>query len=278
MPSNPLISIIIPCYNDALYIEQCVYSALNQTYRNKEVIIIDDGSNKETKAILKKLEPKITKLITQENQGQSVGRNKGIREANGEYILILDSDDYFEPSFCEKAIEVFFDKSDVKIVTCYCNLLFEDSSSSVFKPSGGYIDNFLYYNDALGTSMFKKEDWKCCEAYDESMRQGYEDWEFFIRLLKKGGKAEVIQEVLYNYRKRSNTTSSIAKKNKYEVLKYIYTKHQDLYIDHFEIFISHLLSRIEREETEKIKNINRIEFKIGKIILKPFRWIKSILK
>jgi glycosyltransferase involved in cell wall biosynthesis len=67
---NILVSIVIPCYNDAQYIEQAVNSALDQTYPNIEVIVVDDGSDIETKAVLKKLECKITKLITQENQGQ----------------------------------------------------------------------------------------------------------------------------------------------------------------------------------------------------------------
>ena len=75
MYSNSLISIIIPCYNDAQYIEQSVQSALDQTYPYKEIIVVDDGSNVETKAVLKQLEPKITHLITQENQGQSTARS-----------------------------------------------------------------------------------------------------------------------------------------------------------------------------------------------------------
>ena len=106
MIDKPLISIIIPCYNDAKYIEQSVNSALNQTYSNKEVIVVDDGSNVETKQILKKLEPKLIKLITQENKGQSTARNVGINAAKGEYILTLDSDDYFEPTFLEKLFPV----------------------------------------------------------------------------------------------------------------------------------------------------------------------------
>ncbi len=101
MNSNLLVSIIIPCYNDEQYIEQCVNSALNQTYSNIEVIVVDDGSNRKTKTVLKKLEPNITTLITQNNQGQSTARNVGIRYAKGNYILVLDSDDYFEPTFCE---------------------------------------------------------------------------------------------------------------------------------------------------------------------------------
>jgi len=273
----PLISIIIPCYNDAQYIEQAVNSALNQSYPNKEVIVVDDGSNNETKAILKKIEPKITKLITQENKGQSTARNLGIREAKGLYILILDSDDYFEPTFCEKAIVLFQQNETVKIVTCQANLIFDNAKSYVFTPGGGTIANFLLINGALGTSMFKKTDWETCGGYDESMRQGFEDWEFFIRLLKNDGIVEVIQEPLYNYRKRKDSTTSAANKKKHELLNYIYTKHKDLYKAHFELFVNHLLGRIESEELEKIKNTQRLEFKIGKRVLHPFRWIKKIL-
>lgn len=275
--NKPLISIIIPCYNDAQYIEQAVNSALNQTYTNKEVIVVDDGSNAETKAVLKKIAPQITKLITQENQGQSTARNVGIKEAKGEYILLLDSDDFFEPTFCEKATAFFLNNTEVKLVTCQANLLFKDGSVHVYTPMGGSISNFIITNSALATSLFKKDDWAICGGYDESMRSGFEDWEFFIRLLKRGGVAEVIQEPLYNYRKGHLSTTIKANKIKYDLLQYIYIQHQDLYKENYELFITHLLSRIEREEKEKLKNLNRLEFKIGFTILKPFRFIKRKL-
>ena len=126
--------------------------------------------------------------------------------------------------------------------------------------------------------MFKKEDWKSIDGYDESMRNGFEDWEFFIRILKKGGIAEVIQEPLYNYRKRNNSTTSIANSIKYDLLFYVYTKHKELYINDYENFVRHLLSKTDREELEKIKNTKRLEYKIGVFLLKPLRSIKSMLK
>ncbi|WP_348823504.1 glycosyltransferase [Flavobacterium aestuarii] len=276
MNQNSLVSIIIPCYNDWQYVEQAVDSALNQTYPYKEVIVIDDGSDSKTKSVLKKIESKITKLITQENQGQSTARNIGIREAKGDYILLLDSDDFFEPSFCVKAISLFLNDDEVKIVSCFANLLFDDGSSVVYKPQGGMILDFLYTNNALGTSLFKKADWQNSGGYDVTMRKGYEDWEFFIRLLKKGGHVKVVKEPLYNYRKRNNSTTAIANNKKYELLQYIYLKHQDLYKENFELFVKSLLNRIEREEKEKIKNTLRLEFQIGKAILKPVRFLKSL--
>ncbi|MFH6769647.1 glycosyltransferase [Gaetbulibacter aquiaggeris] len=275
---SSLISVVIPCFNDGQFVEQAVYSALNQTYPNIEVIVVDDGSNSETKQVLKILELKITRLITQENQGQSKARNIGIKEAKGEYILVLDSDDFSEPTFCEKAMHILTSDMDTKIVSCYANLILENGITTRFEPQGGSIKDFLFFNQSLGTSMFKKEDWAFCGGYDETMRNGFEDWEFFIRLLKNGGTAKVIKEPLYNYRKRLSSTTSIANKNKYELLNYILLKHKELYINNYELTIMHLLNKAEREEKEKIKNNERLEFKIGRTILIPIRWVKSLLK
>jgi glycosyltransferase involved in cell wall biosynthesis len=253
-------------------------SALNQTYPNIEVIIVDDGSDAQTKAVLKRLEHRITKLITQENQGQSTARNVGIREAKGEYIITLDSDDYFENTFCEKAIGIISRNRNIKLVTCHATLLYDDGSENVYTPKGGNIVDFLLTNCALGNAIFKKSDWSKINGYDEKMRNGFEDWEFYIRLLNGLGNAFVITESLFNYRLRNDSTTSKANKIKYELLSYIYLKHRELYINHFDEFITHLLYIIEKEEIEKIKNTQRLEFKIGKNILLPFRWIKSVFR
>lgn len=276
--AKPFLSIVIACYNDAQYIDQAVSSAVNQTYSNKEVIVVDDGSNIETKTVLAKLKGNITKLITQENQGQSKARNAGILEAKGDFILTLDSDDYFEPTFCEKAIKIILNNKNIKLVTCQANLIYEDGSNDIFIPNGGSVVNFLRANEALSSALFKKGDWEVCGGYDESMRSGFEDWDFFLTLLKSGGESVVIQEPLYNYRKRNHSTTSKANKIKYELLEYIYNKHRELYINHFDLLISYLLSKIQREEKEKIKNTERIDFKIGKAVLRPLRWIKAVLK
>ena len=282
MENTPLVSIIVPCYNDWQYIEQAVNSALNQTYSNIEVIVVDDGSDLRTKKVLKKLEPKIARLLTQENKGQSTARNNGIRESTGEYILTLDSDDYFEGTFCEKAIPIFLNNKEVKIVTCQATRWYESGEKNIFIPAGGTISNFIYANDALGTSMFKKEDWRQCKGYDEEMRNGFEDWEFFIRILKDGGFTQVIQEPLYNYRRRNNSTTSIANSKKYELLTYIYIKHKALYMNNFEGFVCHLLNKIAFEEKQHKKLLIQKDYRIGYLILYPARigkrFFKSIFK
>ncbi|PWA04040.1 glycosyltransferase [Flavobacterium psychrotolerans] len=273
------VSIIIACYNDAHYIEQSVNSALNQTYPNIEIIVVDDGSNAETKAVLKKIEPQITKLLTQENQGQSIARNNGIRFAKGDYILNLDSDDFFEPSFCEKAVKKFQEDDKIKIVTCHANRFNEKGTVDVFVPNGGDLNNFLFGNSSLGSCMFKMLDWEGTGGYEEKLPiLGFEDWEFYIQILKSGGYAYVINEILFNYRLREGSTTSRIRHERLDKFKLIIKKHRDLYVSNFDLLLEDLFNRIKREEFEKNKNTDRLEFRIGKAVLKPLRYIKSLFK
>jgi len=277
MNELPKISIIIPCYNDACYIQQSVQSALDQTYENKEIIVVDDGSNQKTKEVLKTLKPKITLLISQENRGTSAARNAGIKASSGTYILVLDSDDYFEPSFCEKAINVFEIQADIRNVTCYAQCFFNNTNLQVYKPQGGKGKDFLMKNSSIGNSLYLKKDFLEAGCYDEEMKKGFEDWEFFIRLHKNGGGTYVIPEVLFHYRKKKKSRTTYANENKYELLEYIYLKHADLYKENFELFTKDLLNKINIEELEKIKNTKRIDFRLGRTILRPIRFFKSLI-
>lgn len=103
---NSLISIIVPVYNTENYLEKCLLSLVNQTYKNIEIIIIDDGSPDNSMNIIQKfvLADNRAKVISQKNQGLSGARNTGINNANGDYIMFIDSDDWIEIDTCEKAI------------------------------------------------------------------------------------------------------------------------------------------------------------------------------
>ena len=103
----PKVSVIIPVYNSEKYISECLDSVLNQTFKDIEIICIDDGSTDKSFDILNRYnikEKRIT-LLTQKNLGQSVARNKALEIAKGEYIYFLDSDDYIEPNLIEECIK-----------------------------------------------------------------------------------------------------------------------------------------------------------------------------
>jgi glycosyltransferase involved in cell wall biosynthesis len=103
MIDNCLFSIIVPVYNGELYIAKCLTSILSQTFKNFEVLVVDDGSKDSTNDIIKGfvIKDKRIKLINQNNSGVSVARNTGIKKANGKYILFIDSDDYVLPTYLE---------------------------------------------------------------------------------------------------------------------------------------------------------------------------------
>jgi glycosyltransferase involved in cell wall biosynthesis len=273
---NEKITIIIPVYNSAQYIEKCINTVCNQTYSNIEIIVVDDGSNSDTKKKLKELSSKIDVLIHQENKGQSTARNVGIENAKGDFIIFVDSDDYVEVDFCEKLIQNY--KENTSVVTCYSNIIINGITTDVFTPIGGNIKKAIKNNIALGTSLFVKQELISIGGYDESMRKGFEDWEMLIRLLNFTEKeVYVVKESLYNYRKGIESTTIRANKIKYELLEYIYSKHKELYKEYFNDFIPFLLLRIKNEEQEKNKMFARLEYRIGLFILKPFRFVKRIL-
>lgn len=128
---NSLISVIIPVYNVEDYLEECIDSVLNQTYKKTEIILINDGSTDSSHIILERYSYYSNIIIlSQENSGQSVARNKGMKVAKGEYIYFLDSDDYISPKTFEDLIQTmkdnnldlirfaaqsFADKLDIKI-------------------------------------------------------------------------------------------------------------------------------------------------------------------
>jgi glycosyltransferase involved in cell wall biosynthesis len=272
------LSIIIPCFNDIKTIERAVESALNQTYGCKEVIVVDDGSNFETKKVLDSFKSSIDSLIVQENKGPAAARNVGIEKADGKYIMVLDADDYFEPDFAEKAIQVLNNNSNIKLVTCYGKWFESQKDYKIHKPHGGDISTFMYECGAFGSSLFYRKDWKNVNGYDEEMKMGFEDWEFYIRLLKSGGKTHVIPEILFHYRKTENSRNSLANKKKYKIWEYIYLKHRELYIQDYNNLIRRFTSLLQQQQDQNNIIKNKPDFRLGYYLLLPLRKFKHLLR
>lgn len=213
---NKKVSIIIPCYNQAEYLTESFESALQQTYKNIEIIIVNDGSSDNTKDIARELPYNI--LINQDNKGLSFARNEGIRCSTGDYILTLDADDKISPDFIEKTIG----KDD--IVSTWqqefglSNRLW---MNTFVNPT---YENFKQRNQINCCSLFKKEIWENINGYDENMMLGFEDWDFWLRATKSGYKVSVIPEPLFYYRKHGPSMVNNALKNQEYIKKYMIEK------------------------------------------------------
>lgn len=275
------VSVIISCYKQAHFLGEALLSIVDQTYKNWECIIVDDGSPDDTEKVAKgwcNYDSRI-RYIHQENGGLSSARNFGIQNASSDFILTLDADDKYEPTFIEKGLSVLNESQEIGVVSSWV-LRFKDSKEiSVIKPNGKTIEDFLFQNAANGTSLFRKTCWEAVGGYDEKMKTGYEDWDFYIRVCAYGWNVYIIPEILFFYRQHdfSMRLNAYANHDK-EIRKYLYLKHKDLYLSNYESMIIYFLNAIDLEKSNTIKARNKIDFKIGYFLLRPLRMLKSFFR
>lgn len=207
------VSIIVPVYNTAKYLSMCIESLINQTLKDIEIILINDGSTDESESIIKKYKDKRIKYISKKNEGIGKTRNLGIEIASGEYLAFIDSDDYIESNFCEvmynKAIK---DKCDIVI----CDY-FEDINNELKEIKfASFKDTNLKENPEiinlinLGpcNKIYKKDLFKNQKnRFVENLK--YEDAPFVCRLLLSAKKIGKIDECLAHYviHEKSETTT-----------------------------------------------------------------------
>lgn len=278
--NNPKVSIIVPCFNQAQYLPEALQSVLDQTYENWECIIVNDGSPDNTKEVAQEWVSKDARFIYlfKENGGLSSARNAGIAIAKGEFILSLDSDDKYHPTFLEKGVAILISNTTIGVVSSWGIRFIEDKQFGEFRPNGGSIKDFLFSNAAIGTSLFRKECWEKVEGYDEKMKFGYEDWEFYIRVCKLGWTVHIIKGILFYYRQHAISMRTIAlKSHDFEIKGYIFLKHKELYVANYEDFLIHFLQSVESQKKEVMHVKSKIDSRLGAAILKPFRIVKTFL-
>lgn len=240
------VSIIIPCYNYGIWLKEAIDSVLKSNYQDLEIIVVDDGSNDSTTMqIIKELEHskvEAIKVLRQENQGVSVARNNGIKASMGEYILMLDADDYIHPDYIQKAVDILDNNSNIGIV--YSDFKQIGEKDKIIRCEDWDSIKILYYGILLNTSFFRKKDWEKVGGYKAVMKDVFEDWEFWISLAEIGVRGYRIPEVLAYYRIHGPSRHSIGIKNQLTCIKQIIRLHKDYYIDNLEYVIYPLLIRL----------------------------------
>jgi glycosyltransferase involved in cell wall biosynthesis len=242
--SDPLISVIIPTYNRAAFIKRSVNSVVKQSYKNIEIIVVDDGSTDNTENLIKNVRDKRIKYIKHtENKGVSHARNTGIKIARGEYISFLDSDDEIYP----KKIETQYKKLHVLPNTyglIYCgHRIFINSTNE-------YVEDFLgqkYDNIkeillkrclfAVHAPLIRKMCFEKCGLFDESLVE-CEDWDMWIRL-SQHYKFTVIPDALVKFYIHEGQKSTHLK-NKIEARENILLKHKKLLEERKLVYSWHL--------------------------------------
>lgn len=239
---TPVVSVVVPCYNQARYLDEALMSVLQQTYQNWECIIVDDGSPDETAAIAKSWIEKDSrfKYFHQDNGGLCAARNTGIEVASGRYILPLDADDKISADYLELAVEILDVDGDIKVV--YSEAEYFGEKTGKWELGEYSLSNLAIRNVIFCSGIFRKVDWSGINGYDKNMRYGLEDWEFWISLLKNGGKVKKIDRVCFYYRvKQTSMVTELNGNRIFEMYDYLSVKHADFFVRHlgsFKILIS----------------------------------------
>lgn len=248
--NNPKVSVIIPIYNRADILPRTIKSVLNQTFKDFELIIVDDGSLDNTKEVVEEFQRKDPRIryIWQENSGAPARpKNTGIKNAKGKYIAFLDHDDEWLPQKLEKQIKLF-ENSKTNIGFVGCNTLVLDEEKEKFlKPRLMLKDlnsvfkellkgNFIFTSSSV---VVKKEILDKIGFFDENLKQA-DDWDMWLRIAKKYKFNFVPEFLIKYYVYKSGITVNMSFEKEVRELEYIFIKHRNELWKYPNIYSIHL--------------------------------------
>jgi len=239
--SPPIVSVIMPCFNQGQFIEEAVESVIAQTFTPVEIIIINDGSTDiETVRLLNHYQKPNVSVIHTANQGPSAARNVGIHQAKGQYILPVDADDRIAPTYLEKAVPILESQPEVGIVYAQAELFGAKTGSFDLPPY--QFPDILLGNMIFNSSLYRKADWEKAGGYNENMVLGWEDYDFWLSILELGKEVFCIPEVLFLIRVVENSRSQ-QMNQEYWIKSYaqIFKNHPQLYADHIDVLFKQLV-------------------------------------
>jgi glycosyltransferase involved in cell wall biosynthesis/thioredoxin-like negative regulator of GroEL len=211
---SPLVSVIIPCYNYAAYVRECILSVVNQTFSDLEIIVVNDGSTDNSKAVIesciKDFEKTRITLVDQPNSGQpAISRNNGIKVAKGRFILPLDADDVLGSKMVAECLDTFNRNPESSVV--YTDFVNQSPDKSQYtQTTGEFQSELLRTNNQLAyCSMYRIEVWESLGGYRTNIR-GYEDWDFWLGASLAGFIGKRIPKAHFIYRAKDSGVFSQA--------------------------------------------------------------------
>lgn len=259
------IEAVITSYNQGDMILEAFQSVCNQTLLPKKIIIVDDGStDKFSLDILDDIKNNSELIVPvtvlfQENRGVSAARNAGINKAQSSMVLVLDGDDKLEPEYIENVSKLLCDNPTMVIASSWMQTF--GALEAIVCPTGGNIVPFLSHNCCPATHILRKKYYERCKGYDESMRMGFEDWDFFLTMLETEPMAQIgiVEKPLINYRTVPFSANIKSMDKRLELMHYIIEKHKASYCDNITDVLLDIeavsMSRLSGWENEIIYSI-----------------------
>ncbi|MDN0196697.1 glycosyltransferase family A protein [Streptomyces sp. S.PNR 29] len=233
LSSDPAVSVVIPCHDYARYLPEALSSILAQTFRDWEVVIVDDGSTDDTAEVARSLiarhPDRRIRLVQQANAGVSAARNTGIAAATGRYVLPLDADDVIAPTMLEKTVAVLDGDPGIAIASTDVFTFTDDDLPPQPMPLPAYSRELMLQRLIMFyCSLYRREVWQTVGGYDESMRAG-EDWDFWVGCVEHGFDAHHIHEPLFGARNKDTGLHVEAAENDLAIRARIVANHPGLF-------------------------------------------------
>jgi glycosyltransferase involved in cell wall biosynthesis len=212
MKNTPLVSVLMPAYNSELYIAEAIQSILNQTYQNIELIIFDDGSSDKTRQVIEGFtDPRIIKILSDQNYGVVRARNEMIDRASGQYIALMDADDIADPSRLEKQISIL--ESGQYDLCGSAQWVLDEGTGQIKKSKDKFSDADLrallsVYCGLCNSAMTGKAEIFKRFKYDTSILTS-EDYYLWVQMAAAGSRFLNLSERLITYRRYPAQTSSV---------------------------------------------------------------------
>lgn len=230
----PRVTVVIPCHDLGVYLNDAVDSVFAQTFQDFDVIIVDDGSTDEAtgRLLAEYRRPRTRVLRSEENRGLPAARNLAIRETHAEYICALDADDRLAPACLEKSVRALDDDPSIAFASHWVKTFGDEERE--WKPERCDLAAVLDMNTINGAALTRRDAIVAVGGWDESMRDGCEDWDLWLTLLERGYRGTIIPEVLFHYRRRTGSMSRVMMQTDVQlgVFGYILAKHRDSYRHH----------------------------------------------
>ncbi len=227
--NNQIISVIVPCFNSGKTLRRTIQSIKNQTWKNKEIIVVNDGSNdKKTLKILEDFkDDKLLKIINQKNKGLSSARNNGVLNSKGSYLFFLDADDWIESTALNDLYIHLL--ANQKFAYTFSDCFLEGQASGIREKEFNFFEQ-MFTNQVPYSILIPRQIILDIGLYDEKMKLGYEDWEINIRLGSKNYFGKRLKKSLFHYNvSNSGMLISRSIKNHIFIWNYIKNKNPNIY-------------------------------------------------
>jgi glycosyltransferase involved in cell wall biosynthesis len=228
----PRISILMPCFNHGAFIGEAIDSVRSQSWQDFEIIVVDDGStDSATVDVLSRL-PSPIRVLNTANRGLPAARNHAAAHAAGAVFCALDSDDKLAPTWLEKGMRILDQRPEVAFVSHWLETFGDEHWT--WKPERCDLASLLARNTVNGAALVRRDAFEAVGGYDETMRDGCEDWDFWLRLVEHGFEGAIVPEVLFYYRRRHDSMSrEMLEEARYRrPLEALIGKHQSAYRAH----------------------------------------------